>query len=85
MEFTATSGQLFNTIHANNVEFFDELAPVIHREPIEMIDAETRGLLAAIGIHKDKPFAPDARMSAILTEAAEVAKRNCSSDLLQVA
>ena len=73
MEFTSTSGQLFNTIHANNVEFFDELAPVIHREPIEMIDAETRGLLAAIGIHKDKPFAPDARMSAILTEAAEVA------------
>jgi hypothetical protein len=73
MEFISSAGKLFNTIHANNAEFYAELAPVIHREPIDLIDPETRGLLAAIGIHKDKPFAPDARMQQILVQAAEVA------------
>jgi len=73
MEFVSTAGQLFNTVHANTADFYEELAPVIQREPIDMIDAETRGLLASIGIHKDKPFAPDERMSRILVEAAEVA------------
>jgi hypothetical protein len=33
---------------------------------------ETLCLLAAIGIEKGKPFAPDARMQKILTEAAAV-------------
>ena len=33
---------------------------------------ELMGLLASIGIKKGKPFAPDARMKAILTEAADV-------------
>jgi hypothetical protein len=35
-------------------------------------DPETRGLLAAIGIRKDRPFAPDERMRRILAEAAAV-------------
>ena len=72
MEFHSTAGQLFNTIHANDAEFYAELAPVIHREPVDMIDPEVRGLLAAIGIHKDKPFAPDERMQRLLVQAAEV-------------
>jgi hypothetical protein len=59
MEFRSDAGLLFNTVHANDVQFYDELAPVIHRDPIDMIDPETRDLLAAIGIHKDRPFAPD--------------------------
>jgi hypothetical protein len=43
------------------------------KEPIDFIDPELRGLAASIGIRKDRPFAPDARMQAILTEAAAVA------------
>ena len=73
MEFINASGKVFNTIHANNVEFYDELYAVIDREPIEMIDPETRGLLAYIGIRKGKPFAPDARTREILIESAAVA------------
>ena len=73
MEFINASGQVFNTIHANNVEFFDELYAVIDREPIEMIDPETRGMLASIGIRKGKPFEPDARTREILIESAAVA------------
>jgi hypothetical protein len=38
------------------------------------MEPERLGLLAAIGIEKGKPFAPDARMKKILTEAAAVGK-----------
>ena len=73
MEFISGSKKAFNTIHANNAEFYDELAHVIANEPVDFIDPELRGLAASIGIRKDKPFAPDARMKAILVEAAAVA------------
>ncbi len=72
MEFLNGSKKPFNTIHANNYEFFEELHTVIGREPIEMLDPELRGLFASIGIQKGKPFAPDARMKKILTEAVAV-------------
>lgn len=72
MEFISFSGKMFNTIHANDHTFYEEVADVIHREPIEMIDPETRGLLASIGIHKDRAFEPDARMLDILSDAAAV-------------
>jgi hypothetical protein len=72
MEFINGSKKVFNTIHANNFEFFEELHTVIDREPVEMLDPELRGLFSAIGIQKGKPFAPNARMKKLLTEAAAV-------------
>ncbi len=72
MEFISGSGRTFNTIHANNAEFFEEVAAVIEREPVELIDPELRGLAAGIGIRKGRPFTPDARMKAILDDAAAV-------------
>ncbi|MGB0120215.1 MAG: DUF1254 domain-containing protein [Solirubrobacterales bacterium] len=72
MEFISISGKTFNTIHANNEKFYEELSDVIAHEPIEVIDPETRGLLASIGIHKDRPFEPDERLRGILVEAAAV-------------
>ena len=73
MEFISASRKSYNTIHANNFEFYEELQTVIEREPIEMIDPELRGLFASIGIEKGKPFAPDARMKKIMIEAVAVA------------
>ena len=73
MEFISLSEKEFNTIHANDVSFFDELDAVIQREPLGVIDPEIRGLLASIGISKGTPFAPDDRMRTLLTEAAAVA------------
>ncbi len=73
MEFISGSGKPFNTIHANNYEFYEELHTVIEREPIGMLDPELRGLFASIGIQKGKPFAPDARMKKLLIDAAAVA------------
>lgn len=43
------------------------------RRPANASDPETLILLASIGVEKGKAFAPDARMKAILTEAAAVA------------
>jgi hypothetical protein len=73
MEFISGSKTTLNTIHANDFHFFKELHTVIDREPIEMLDPELRGVFASVGIQKGKPFAPDARMKKLLTEAAEVA------------
>lgn len=72
MEWSSVSGAVINTVHANDFTFYEEIAEVIAREPIDLIDPETRGLLAAIGITKDAPFAPDDRMRKILTDAAAV-------------
>ena len=44
----------------------------MQHEPGDAFDPDTVGLFAAIGIKKGKPFAPDARMKAILTEAVAV-------------
>lgn len=71
-EFVNLSGKSFNTIHANDFTFFEEVNEVIQEEPVDSVDPELLGLLASIGIEKGKPFAPDARMKAILTDAAAV-------------
>lgn len=72
MVFINGSGKSFNTIHANTYPFYEELHTVIEREPVSMLDPELRGLFASIGIQKGKPFAPDARMKRILTEAVAI-------------
>jgi hypothetical protein len=72
MEFRNSSGKSFNTIHANDIHFYEEVREVIAEEPAAAFSPELLGLLAAIGIEKGKPFAPDARMRAILEEAVAV-------------
>lgn len=64
MQFTSMSQMPFNTIHANNFEFYEELHTVIEREPVGLLDPELRGLFAAIGIQKGKPFDLTERRSA---------------------
>jgi hypothetical protein len=73
MEFINGSKKAFNTVHANNYHFYEELHAVIDREPVEMLEPQLRGIFASIGLQKGKPFTPDARMKKILTGAAEVA------------
>lgn len=73
MNVVNVSGESFNTIHAIDFSFYEEVDDVVQREPNAAIDPGTLGLLASIGIEKGKPFAPGTRMQAILTEAADVA------------
>jgi hypothetical protein len=62
----------FNTVHANDFSFYEELDELVQEEPIEALDTERAGQLAAIGIVKGQPFAPDDRMRAILESAARI-------------
>jgi hypothetical protein len=71
--FVNISGVKFNTISANDFSFYEELNAVVQNEPADWVDPDTVGLYAAIGIRKGQPFAPDARMKRILTDAVAVA------------
>jgi hypothetical protein len=72
MEFVNGSKIPFNTVHANNMRFYEEVDHVIQKEPLETFDPELRGIAAGIGIMKGVKFAPDERMKSILTDAVAV-------------
>ena len=71
--FHEGSGKVMNTIPPNDFSAFELLDGVVQQEPATALDAELMGSLAAIGIVKGKPFAPDARMKKILTETLDIA------------
>ncbi len=73
LEVVSGTGRYMNTIHANDVTFFEEIAEVIEREPLDFLDPELRGSLASIGIEKGTPFAPDERMQALLVDGVAIA------------
>lgn len=62
----------FNTIPPNDDSYWDLINQVVQTEPAGAGDPEILGLLASVGIIKGKPFAPDARMRKILSEAVAV-------------
>ena len=66
------TGLYFNTIAPTTFEYYNKLNTIIQEEPADSADPEILGQLAAIGIVKGKPFAPDARMRKILTDAAAI-------------
>ncbi|MBL8809877.1 MAG: DUF1254 domain-containing protein [Planctomycetaceae bacterium] len=70
--FHEGSGKVINTIPPNDFSYFELLNEVVQQEPATAIDPELMGPIAAIGIVKGKPFAPDARMRKILTDAVAV-------------
>ena len=72
MTFINGSGLYFNTIHSTDYSFYEEVNRVIQEEPADSADPEILGQLAAIGIVRGQPFAPDARMRKILTDAVAV-------------
>ena len=57
----------------DNLEFWKVLHETLQTEPMYDGYHNEYGELAALGIEKDKPFKPDARMRAILEEAARTA------------
>lgn len=73
MDFINFSGVKMNTVHANNEDFYHELNEVIQYEPVNSGDPHFRGLAAAIGIEKGKPFNPTGEYLEALKEAAAIA------------
>lgn len=77
--FHEGTGKVMNTIPPNDWTYFEMLNEVVQQEPATSLDPELMGPIAAIGIVKGQPFAPDARMKKILTEALEVANATSRS------
>jgi hypothetical protein len=71
--FHEGTGVVVNTIMPNDYSYFEMLDEIVQNEPATSLDAELMGPLAAIGIIKGKPFAPDGRMKKILTESIALA------------
>lgn len=80
--FHEGSGKVMNTIPPNDFSAYEMLNDVVQQEAATALDPELMGSLAAIGIVKGKPFAPDARMKKILTEALATANATSRSLLL---
>ncbi|UPJ61474.1 DUF1254 domain-containing protein [Bradyrhizobium sp. 192] len=71
--FHEGTGKVMNTIPPNDFSFYEMLNEVVQQQPAGSLDPELMGPIAAIGIIKGKPFAPDARMKKILAEALTLA------------
>ena len=71
--FHEGSGKVMNTVPPNDWSFYEMLSEIVQQEPATSLDPEQMGSVAALGIIKGKPFAPDVRMKKILTEALAVA------------
>jgi hypothetical protein len=80
VEYVNMTGKSFNTIHPNNFEFYVHLNELIQEESDEMLDDETKGLFASIGIKKGEKFNPTAREKRILTDAVAIANAAARSN-----
>ena len=72
MKFVNASGIPSNFVAPGDYAFWELLDTVIQEEPSDGSDPTTLGLFASTGIQKGKPFNPDDRMKAILTDAANI-------------
>ncbi|HEX8711755.1 MAG TPA: DUF1254 domain-containing protein [Terracidiphilus sp.] len=72
IKFVDVTGKVYSTLGPGDYSFWEALNEVVQQEPTDPIDPTTLGIWASIGIQKGKPFAPDARMKKILTDAARV-------------
>ncbi|MGW5316517.1 DUF1254 domain-containing protein [Nocardia thailandica] len=73
LTFVNLADEVFNTVHANDASFFDEVDEIVQEEPPGSLDPERTGQLAALGIVHGTRFAPDDRLRAILDTAARTA------------
>ena len=61
-----------DTLFPDSLRFFELLAMLVDEEPLDSFGPLERSMMQAIGIEKGKPFAPDAAMKALLSEAARL-------------
>ena len=72
MEFMNGSRKEIDTLFPDSLRFFELLAMLVDEEPLDSFGPLERSMMQAIGIEKGKPFAPDATMKALLSEAARL-------------
>lgn len=61
-----------NSIAPRGFAYWEQLADIINKEPVDDRDRFFHAMLMPLGIEKGKPFQPSERQKRILTEAAEV-------------
>lgn len=77
--FVDFTGVQYNTVHAMDETFYDEINALIQYEPAEVFDTEWLSLAKRLGIEKGKAFEPDERMQGILKEASKIASAEARS------
>jgi hypothetical protein len=86
-KYVSLSFKVMNTLHPQDVTYFDLLNQIVQFEPASAFTPYELGLLKSLGIEKGKPFAPDARMKKLLAEGVEIgdaiAKANAYSNRLE--
>ena len=75
MEFHDASDVCLNHMYPHDFAFWEKLKAFIDHEPLEAFSAQTRGVLASIGIIKGKPFDPTPKQRELLNKAVEVAPK----------
>jgi hypothetical protein len=75
MEFPNGSGRRVDMMYPTDSSYFDKLKAFVDDEPVTAITPELRGVLASIGIIKDRPFEPSPRQRELLEKAAAVAPK----------
>jgi hypothetical protein len=74
MTFISLSGKESNMLPHEGFEYFKRLARYINENPPRPQDMAMLGMLETLGIAHGRPFKPDKRLQAILTEAAGVGR-----------
>lgn len=69
-EYIDMAGQHLPTLPSYDLSFFERVAELVNTEPVLQNDAIMRGLLASIGIQRDRPFEPSEAVRAALERAA---------------
>ena len=73
VHFIEGTGLAVNTLPPSDYTYYEMVNEIVQEEPGGTLSLEIMGSFAAIGIVKGEPFNPDARMKAILNDAAAVA------------
>jgi hypothetical protein len=80
MKFPNASATPADYDFKRDLRYFESLAAFINHEPVAPEDMAMRGMAASLGIVKDKPFQPDAKMKALLNAAGDVAFKMAAVD-----
>jgi hypothetical protein len=75
MVFADASGKRINMQYPTDYMYWNKVKKFVDYEPVVSISPEVRGILAAIGIIKGKPFEPTARQKELLEKAVVTAPR----------
>jgi hypothetical protein len=79
--YTNATGMGINPLPAEDGSAFHMLDEIVQHEPEALLGPEQLGRLAALGIRKGEPFAPDERMRRIFDQAARQGVAMCRAIL----